>query len=436
MSALAPDSQYIHTDKIEGVPYQLLADKVPTPFYAYSATQIKTDFAELKRILPQGIDYFYSLKANPNKTLVALLHQAGTGCEVCSLVELEIALRQGVAPGDIIFVGPGKHINELTQCCLAGIKAVVVESIEEMHLLNDIAAGLGVVQNIALRINPDFTGEKAKLVMSGKPRQFGIDEQLLPQAFAVLGKLVQLRLAGIHIYLGTRILDWQALANNTQNILALAATLQQDYGIDLDFVDVGGGFGVRYFDKEKALDLAALGEALLPVVNNYRQRFPRCKIVIELGRFLIARAGIFVTRVNYLKPSRDEWFAVCDGGANCHGSAAGINSLIRRNFPMARLGPPRRNNDQHRYQVTGPLCTPTDLLGENVLLAELRSGDLIGIGHSGAYGASASPVSFLSFGHPAEVLVENDQAFLIRAADSVDTLLAPQVYQCLSLAHG
>lgn len=433
MSAFAPDSHYIHTDKIENISYQLLADYVPTPFYAYSATQIKTDFAELKRSLPHDIDYFYSLKANPNKTLVALLHQAGTGCEVCSLVELEIALRQGVAPGDIIFVGPGKHINELTQCCLAGIKAVVVESIEEMHLLNDIAAGLGVTQNIALRINPDFTGEKAKLVMSGKPRQFGIDEQLLPQAFALLGQLTKLRLAGIHIYLGTRILDWQALANNTQNILTLAATLQQTYDIALDFVDVGGGFGVRYFDKEKALDLAALGEALLPLVNNYREAFPHCRIVIELGRFLIARAGIFVTRVNYLKPSREEWFAVCDGGANCHGSAAGINSLIRRNFPMARLGP-SRPGDLHRYQVTGPLCTPTDLLGENIMLAELRSGDLIGIAHSGAYGASASPVGFLSFGHPAEVLVENDQAFLIRTADSVDTMLAPQVCQRLSLA--
>ncbi|CRM26963.1 MULTISPECIES: type III PLP-dependent enzyme domain-containing protein [Pseudomonas] len=433
MSAFAPDSRYIHTDKIENISYQLLADYVPTPFYAYSATQIKTDFAELKRSLPHDIDYFYSLKANPNKTLVALLHEAGTGCEVCSLVELEIALRQGVAPSDIIFVGPGKHINELTQCCLAGIKAVVVESIEEMRLLNDIAAGLGVIQNIALRINPDFTGEKAKLVMSGKPRQFGIDEQLLPQAFALLGQLTQLRLAGIHIYLGTRILDWQALANNTQNILTLAATLQQTYEIALDFVDVGGGFGVRYFDKEKALDLPALGEALLPLMNNYRQAFPHCRIVIELGRFLIARAGIFVTRVNYLKPSREEWFAVCDGGANCHGSAAGINSLIRRNFPMARLGP-SRPGDLHRYQVTGPLCTPTDLLGENIMLAELRSGDLIGIAHSGAYGASASPVGFLSFGHPAEVLVENDQAFLIRTADSVDTMLAPQVCQRLSLA--
>lgn len=433
MSAFPPDSHYINADKIEDIPYKLLADKVPTPFYAYSATQIKTDFAELKHALPEGIDYFYSLKANPNKSLVALLHKAGAGCEVCSLVELEIALRQGVAPAEIIFVGPGKHINELTQCCLAGIKAVVVESIEEMHLLNDIASSLGVTQAIALRINPDFTGEKAKLVMSGKPRQFGIDEQLLPQAFATLDQLSHLRLAGLHIYLGTRILDWQALANNTQNILALAATLQQTYETALDFVDVGGGFGVRYFDKEKALDLAALGQALQPIVNDYRRAFPRCKIVIELGRFLIARAGIFVTRVNYLKPSRDEWFAVCDGGANCHGSAAGINSLIRRNFPMARLGP-ATPGELHRYQVTGPLCTPTDLLGENIMLAELRSGDLIGIGHSGAYGASASPVGFLSFGHPAEVLVENDQAFLIRTADGIDALLAPQVCQHLSLA--
>ncbi len=434
MSAFPPDSQFISAEKIDDIPYQRLADKVPTPFYAYSASQIKADFAALKKSLPDEIHYFYSLKANPNKTVVQLLNREGTGCEVCSLAELETLIRQGVPPEDIIFVGPGKHIAELTQCCRIGIKAVVIESIEEIKILNDIAASMGVIQTIALRINPDFTGEKAKLVMSGKPRQFGIDEQLLPQAFACVGQQSNVRLAGIHIYLGTRILDWQALAKNTLNILSLAETLQDIYKIDFDFVDVGGGFGVRYFDKEKPLDIVALGEALAPVIRNYHDKFPHCKIIVELGRYLIARAGIFVTRVNYLKPSRDEWFAVCDGGANCHGSAAGINSLIRRNFPMARLGEARAGT-QHRYQVTGPLCTPTDLLGENIMLAELHPGDLIGIGHSGAYGASASPVNFLSFGHPAEILVEKGQAFLIRTADNIETLLAPQICQPLSVEN-
>ncbi|MBU9825180.1 diaminopimelate decarboxylase [Rahnella perminowiae] len=434
MLAFPPDSRFISAEKIEDISYQHLADQVPTPFYAYSASQIRADFSALKNSLPDDIHYFYSLKANPNKALVRLLNQAGTGCEVCSLAELETVLSQGVEPQDIIFVGPGKYIAELTQCCRIGIKAVVIESIEEMKLLNDIAASMGVIQTIALRINPDFIGEKAKLVMSGKPRQFGIDEQLLPQAFSCVGQQSHLRLAGIHIYLGTRILDWQALAKNTLNILSLAESLQNTYKIHFDFVDVGGGFGVRYFDKEKALDIDSLGDALTDIIRTYHENFPRCKIIVELGRYLIARAGVFVTRVNYLKPSRDEWFAVCDGGANCHGSAAGINSLIRRNFPMARLGE-TRSDQQYRYQVTGPLCTPTDLLGENVMLAELRPGDLIGIGHSGAYGASASPVNFLGFGHPAEILVEKDQAFLIRTADNIETLLAPQICQPLSVAN-
>ncbi|WP_234300461.1 type III PLP-dependent enzyme domain-containing protein [Rahnella aceris] len=219
---------------------------------------------------------------------------------------------------------PEKYIAELTNVVASVLKAVVIESIEEIKLLNDIAAGMGVIQTIALRINPEFTGEKAKLVMSGKPRQFGIDEQLLPQAFACVAQQENLRLAGIHIYLGTRILDWQALAKNTLNIPVTGGILQEIYKVDFDFVDVGGGFGVRYFDKEKPLDIVALGGALAPVIRNYHDKFPRCKIIVELGRYLIARAGIFVTRVNYLKPSRDEWFAVCDGGANCHGSAAGI----------------------------------------------------------------------------------------------------------------
>jgi diaminopimelate decarboxylase len=432
MFSFPPDSQHISHEKIEGVTYQRLADSISTPFYVYSKTQIEDDFSQLKNQLHSDIRFFYSLKANSNKTLVNILHRAGAGCEVCSAAELEIALKAGVPAEQIIFVGPGKHVAELTQCCQAGIKAVVVESLEEMRLLNDIAASQQKIQTIAIRINPDFSGEKARLVMSGKPRQFGIDEQLLPEIYAALPQLTYLRLAGIHIYLGTRILDWQAIVNNTAKILALAAGLQTQWGIPFEFVDVGGGFGVRYFEKEKALDLTALGAGLNPLIAQYRQTFPDCQLIIELGRFLIARAGIFVTRINYLKPSREKWFAICDGGANCHGSAAGINTVIRRNYPMARLGS-AVDRELHNYQVTGPLCTPTDLLGEDVMLSALQPGDLIGIGHSGAYGASASPVNFLSFGHPAEILVEGEDAFLIRTADTVKTLLAPHVCHALPL---
>ncbi|NKI73708.1 type III PLP-dependent enzyme [Dickeya sp. CFBP 2040] len=432
MSTFPPDSDFINHTHIENVSYQRLANTISTPFYAYSASQIKKDFSELKAALPAGIRFFYSLKANPNKALVSLLHQAGAGTEVCSLAELKSTLMLGVKPEEIIFVGPGKHTPELTACCEAGIKAVVVESIQELSLLNDIAATLNKTQNIALRINPAFSGEKARLVMSGKPRQFGIDEEQIPQAIEQVNTLGNLRLVGIHIYLGTRILEWQAIVRNTQNILNLAQELQKTHGLTFDFVDVGGGFGVRYFENEKKLDLEALGAALQPVIHQYQQANPNTHIIIELGRYLIARAGIFVTRVNCLKSSRDAWFAICDGGANCHGSAAGINSLIRRNFPMARLGTPGASEKQ-RYQVTGPLCTPTDMLGENVLLDRLHAGDLIGIGHSGAYGASASPVNFLSFGHPAELLIENDRAVLIRTPDNVESLLAPQVYESLSL---
>lgn len=433
MSTFPPDSEFITTTHIEKVDYQNLADTIPTPFYAYSTAQIRKDFTELKTALPETIKYFYSLKANPNKSLVEILHQSGTGCEVCSLAELKTVLGLGVNPAEIIFVGPGKHIPELTACCEAGIKAVVAESVQELTLLNDIAATLNKTQNVALRINPAFSGEKARLVMSGKPRQFGIDEEQIPQAIETLKTLGNLRLAGIHIYLGTRILEWQAIAQNTKNILDLARKLQQTYDLTFDFVDVGGGFGVRYFDHEKKLDIQALGNEMQAVIEDYGQAAPDTQVIVELGRYLIARAGIFVTRITCLKQSRGEWFAVCDGGANCHGSAAGINSLIRRNFPMARLGKAAAGL-QERYQVTGPLCTPTDLLGENIMLDTLQPGDLIGIGHSGAYGASASPVNFLSFGHPAELLIDQDRAVLIRTPDDVETILAPQVYQPLPLS--
>lgn len=405
--------------------FTAIARAIGTPYYCYDASDIRVRFQRLKATLPQGIGYLYSLKANPNKNLVSVLHSQGAGCEVCSLAELETALAAGVAPQHIIFLGPAKSAVELARCVDLGIRAVVVESLPELGLLDRIASSKGLVQAVALRINPAFVPNTAKLVMSGKATQFGIDEDQLGDALRLIQNCKNVILVGIHVYVGSRILDVDAIRNNTKSILELAARTEDLARRRLTFVDVGGGFGVNYFEKEAELDLEALGQEMAGVVDPFRRRCPSTQILIELGRYLVAPAGVFVTSVRYIKECKGKRFAICDGGSNCHAAAAGVGALFRRNFPIARL----TGSGSRRlvYTLTGPLCTPTDVIGEDVTLEELESGDLVGIYQSGAYGPSASPVYFLGFGHPAEVLIDDGRVELIRDHTSIEEVLGHQV---------
>ncbi len=196
-------------------------------------------------------------------------------------------------------------------------------------------------------------------------------------------------------------------------------------GQPLAFVDVGGGFGVNYFKGEGELDLASLGTDMGSIVDEFKRRCPSTRILVELGRYLVAQSGIFVTSVRYIKRCKGKLFAICDGGSNCHAAAAGFGSLFRRNFPIARLTGASCHSAV--YTLTGPLCTPSDVIGEDITLGELESGDLIGIHHSGAYGPSASPVHFLGHGHPAEVLIDDGSVQLIRRRTTIEEVLASQV---------
>jgi diaminopimelate decarboxylase len=410
---------------LDGQIFRAIALAIGTPYYCYDAQGIRAHFRKLKATLPQGIGYLYSLKANPNKAVVETLYSEGTGCEVCSLAELETALAAGATPQNIIFVGPAKSIDELTRSVELGLRAVVVESLPELELLNRIAASRSVVQAIGLRINPTFQPETAKLVMSGKATQFGIDENQLPEAFNLLRACNHVRLVGIHVYLGSRILDVGAILNHTKRILDLGARTEKMAELSLAFVDVGGGFGVNYFKGEAELDLASLGTGMGNIVEEFRRRCPSTSILLELGRYLVAQSGIFVISVRYIKRCKGKLFAICDGGSNCHAAAAGFGSLFRRNFPIACLTSAGRPSAV--YTLTGPLCTPSDIIGEDITLGELERGDLIGVHFSGAYGPSASAVHFLGHGHPAEVLIDEGSVQLIRSRTTVEEVLASQV---------
>jgi diaminopimelate decarboxylase len=231
--------------------------------------------------------------------------------------------------------------------------------------------------------------------------------------------------------MGTRILDEGTIVENTTRIFELAERLADRLRFPLELVDVGGGLGVAYFERERDLDVEVLTAALNPVVEEFVQRHPATDLVMELGRYLVALCGTYVARVRYVKESMGERFAVADGGTNHHMAAVGIGSFVKRNFPMRKVGPASGAEDVP-WNVTGPLCTPNDTIGKAVPLpADLAAGDLVAVDRSGAYGATASPVHFLSHGYPAEVLTLGDESFLVRHADTPDDLLSRQVFHDL-----
>ncbi|MFE7869381.1 alanine racemase [Micromonospora humida] len=401
-----------------------LAERHGTPLYVYDGDHLRRRYEQLRAALDPRIDIFYSLKANPNVSVCALFRSLGAGLEVSSLAELVTARRAGVDPDDLIFLGPGKSGEELLACCAeGGMHAVVVESLAELAALDALPEAAGT--RAILRVNPTFESHGSRLSMGGKPRQFGIDEEILHGAKAAISALSRVRIIGVHAYLGTRILDAATVVHNTTGVLRVAATLAGELGIPLQTVDIGGGWGVPYFDNESDLDVAATVDGVNRAVSEFLDRYPGTRIVTELGRYLVGWSGTYVLRARYVKQSRGEWFVVADGGTNHHMAAVGIGSFVKRNFPIGSLtradAPPA-----DVYTVTGPLCTPNDVIAKRVPLPEVRPGDLLGVSRSGAYGPSASPVLFLSHGHPAEVLVLDGVGHLVRSRDTVDDLLRPQ----------
>ncbi|MGW2708051.1 type III PLP-dependent enzyme [Streptomyces sp. NPDC001356] len=412
--------------EVQGLSVSRLAEEFGTPLYVYDGAELTSRFRDLRERLHPALEVFYSLKANPNVSVCALLHRSGARAEVSSLTELVTARRAGVAPHDIIFLGPGKSAAELAACLDADIHAIVCENLDELALIDRAARERGVTARVMLRVNPAFSVKGSGLTMGGKPRQFGMDEeQLLAAGPGLAGRYGAVRLVGVQAYLGTRILGEDIVVDNTRRILDLAERLAERIGFPLQTVDVGGGLGIAYFDNEKDLDVAELTTRLNPVVEAFHARHPGTRMIMELGRFLVAASGTYVTRVRYTKTSMGENFAVTDGGTNHHMAAVGIGSYVKRNFPMAAL---ERLDEQptEPWNITGPLCTPNDVIGKKVPMPPLRAGDLVGVQRSGAYGPTASPVHFLSHGYPAEVLVLDGTAHLIRERDDSEAMLARQ----------
>ncbi len=388
---------------IGGLPVSQLAARVgQTPFYAYDRAALDTRVAELRAALPAALRLHYAMKANPMPALVGTLAGIVDGLDVASGRELRVALDTGMTPAEISFAGPGKSHAELEQAVAAGV-LVNVESAREARLLADIQAHTGWRARVALRINPDFDLKSSGMKMGGGPRQFGIDAECVP---ALLGEIKSLELGfeGFHVFAGSQNLRAEAIVEAQQKSFELCLRLAQYAPAPILHLNLGGGFGIPYFPGEQRLDLAPIAANLAALVDAAASVLPSAQLVIELGRYIVGEAGVYVCRVVDRKVSRGQVYLVTDGGLHHHLSASGnFGQVIRKNYPVVVAN--RLNAAEENVSVVGPLCTPLDLLADKMDLPHAEPGDLIAVLQSGAYGFSASPRDFLSHPQPLEVLV-------------------------------
>ena len=389
---------------VAGQPVTRLAARVgQTPFFAYDRGLLQQRVAQLRQALPAGIKLHYAMKANPMPAVVGWMAGLVDGIDVASAGELQVALDAGADPAEISFAGPGKRDIELRQAVAAGV-LVNVESMRELPVLARASQELGLPARVALRVNPDFELKGSGMKMGGGPKQFGVDVEVVPQALAAMQSL-GLAFEGFHLFAGSQNLRAESICEAQQKSYALALRLAGDAGVAIQFLNLGGGFGIPYFPGERPLDLAPVGANLAEIQARARLEMPAASLVIELGRYMVGEAGIYVTRVVDRKVSRGQVYLVTDGGLNHHLSASGnFGQVVRKNYPVT-IGNHAESTSHEVVSVVGPLCTPLDLLADRMELPAADVGDLVVVYQSGAYGASASPQAFL--GHPrcAEVLV-------------------------------
>lgn len=389
---------------VGGVPIARLAQRVGrTPFYAYDRALLTARVEQLRRHLPAGVKLHYAMKANPMPALVCHMARLVDGIDVASGGELTVALDAGASPAEVSFAGPGKSEGELAQAIAAGI-LVNIESAREVEILTRLSHASGLPARVAVRVNPDFDLKSSGMKMGGGPKQFGVDAECVPALLADIGRR-GLAFEGFHIFSGSQNLRPEAICEAQQKTLDLAVRLAQDAPSPVRVLNLGGGLGIPYFPGEGALDLVPVANNLQAIVDRASKALPDAGLVIELGRYLVGEAGLYVCRVIDRKISRGQVFLVTDGGLHHHLAASGnFGQVIRKNYPVA-IANRVQGGPREIASVVGPLCTPLDLLADRMDLAEAHPGDLVAVFQSGAYGATASPQGFLSHPGVVEVLV-------------------------------
>ncbi len=379
------------------------------PAYFYSRRRIGDQIDAFRKAMPRATRLAYSVKANPFPPLIQ--HVAGLvdGVDVTSYNEMIASLNAGVPARSIMFAGPAKKAHELQAAVAMGVR-ISAESVTELRRIAQAATTAGTRAAVLLRVNPQLSLRGASMRMGGAPTQFGIDEDDLDTAWQLLDS-PHLRFCGIHIYWGSQCLSAQAITEAQAACVDLVERLSPLFPNPPEKINLGGGFGVPHFPSDTALDIQLVGEGFGPLLTRLARRFPSAEVFLELGRYLVCEAGIYVCQVVDIKRSHGKTFVVTDGGLHHFLAATGnFGQKIRRNFRLGTiLARPRAFatalTGAPDLELVGALCTPIDLLGHGLAGPEIEIGDLIVVNCAGAYGRSASPVDFLSHDHPGEYLI-------------------------------
>ena len=391
--------------RLGGMPLSRLAARVgSTPFFAYDRGILDARVDRLRAALPARVELSYAMKANPMPAMVQHLATRVDRIDVASALEMQSALDSTIRADRVSFAGPGKAPAEIRQAVAAGI-IVEVESTTEIQRVIKAGDELGVTPRIAIRVNPDFAVKGSGMRMGGGPQQFGIDAELVPDVLRDY-RSAGLDILGFHIFAGSQNLNADIIAEAQRRTVDLVSELAEHLTTPVRYLNLGGGFGIPYTEKDQPLDLEAVAADLHALVDGpISARLPEATPVIELGRYLVGECGVYVTRVLDRKISRGKTYLIVDGGMHHQLAASGnFGQAIRRNYPLI-VGNRADTPVDENATVVGCLCTPLDLLGDDIELPQAEIDDLIVIFQQGAYGLTASPTAFLGHPAPAEVLV-------------------------------
>jgi len=392
-----------------------LAEAYGTPFFLYDADVVNSRINAVRRSLQDLVKVFYAVKANPNLELLRALRGVADGLDISSGGELEQAALAGFDVAKVSFAGPGKTSAELAASIERGVGFISVESLRELTECAELSKRLGIRANVVIRVNPLLPNRSFGIKMGGRPVQFGIDEENMSGVLeTILANRESLSFQGLHIYVGSQCFEAAGIVEGVENTFRIAREIETKTGVPCTTINLGGGFGVSHDERGRELDLNELATKLVPILHAFNNSVKvKRQIVFELGRFLTADAGMYVTRVTGSKESRGKQFFIVDGGLHHHLAAAGMfGTAIRGNYPLRNLSRP--DAPKLRCNVAGPSCNPSDLLGVDVDLPRPENGDLIAVLKSGSYGFTASPLLFLGHATPAELVRHHGKVILGR----------------------
>ncbi|MCT2585118.1 type III PLP-dependent enzyme [Actinophytocola gossypii] len=386
--------------------YTELAERYGTPLYVYDLDRVAAARRDLLATLPDEVDLFYAVKANPHPEVARAVRGDGrVRAEISSTGELAAALAAGFDPAGCLYTGPGKTTGELHEAIERGVRTFSVESLGDLRRIGAVASRHGVVADGVLRINSASARATTSIRMTGAPSQFGIDSETLPALLGELSSVPGTRIAGAHFFPLSNAKDEASLTAEFQHTISLAAQLHEELGLPLRLLDIGGGFSAPYAVPGSRAEYEKLRVELENELDTYfsgwRQGGPR--IACESGRYLVGDSGTLLCGVVNVKESRGRRFVILDGGINTFGGMSGLGRLLPAAVRLDGETP------TETASLVGPLCTPGDVLGREVEVPALRTGDVLEIPNAGAYGPTASLLAFLGRPAPAEVVVRGTE---------------------------